>query len=231
MRVENVKNTIFKLFLNNLTPDLCYGCGKQGVSLCDYCKYDIENEPFLGCFVCNLPSKNGVCKKHNSHIDSAWIVSKRTGATRNIVGAYKFQRNFFLHDALSELIDRRLPNLPKETVVVPVPSRRSSVRRKGYDHTLELASSLARRRGWQLSTPLRSVQARVQHEISKSERLQNTADGFRFNDQELYPDRPYLIIDDIVTTGATANSVAQLLKKQGVKTVWLAAIARQPIDE
>ena len=69
----------------------------------------------------------------------------------------------------------------------------------------------------------------VQRGASRSERINQARLAFR-GAENTNGDVPYLLVDDIVTTGATLYFAAKTLKSAGANTVWVATIARQPLD-
>ena len=69
----------------------------------------------------------------------------------------------------------------------------------------------------------------VQHKVSRSQRRKQAEIAFVCN-YKLDATVPYLIIDDIVTTGATIKAATRVLKGAGANEVWVAAVARQPLN-
>lgn len=223
---KNVKNTMIGKVLDILAPHPCFGCEKIGKILCERCEHDIENEPLTVCRDCFSPLTDG-CRCDTG---KAWVVGWRTGVLKRIIDAYKFERVRQAVYPLALLLDTRLPLLPAETVIVPVPTRPAHIRQRGYDHLLLLAREVARLRDLEIHQAVGTSMRKAQHFLTKSERSQQTADGF-FLTKNLDTTRPYLILDDIITTGATLRAMTGLLQTAGAQTVWIAALARQPLDE
>jgi predicted amidophosphoribosyltransferase len=104
-----------------------------------------------------------------------------------------------------------------------VPSARSAVRRRGYDHALRLARAAAR----QLSLDARPllVQARRvddQSGLSTAQRARNLAGALRASG---VPDLPVVVVDDVMTTGATLVEAARALAAQGHRVAGAAVLA------
>ena len=216
--------------LRLIAPHYCYGCGEVGVSLCSNCKYDITSDGLDGCIVCAQPTLTGICRTCHTSFDKAWCIAERRGAIRRLIDAYKFERVIDASDVLAELLDTYLPVLPRSTVIVPVPSASAHIRQRGYDHVDRVASRLARRRGLQLGRVIERVGSEIQRGSTKSKRHEQAERSYRCR-QRLDPDRQYLIVDDVVTTGATVSACASALKRAGAQHVWVATIARQPLDK
>lgn len=216
--------------LKIVAPHPCLECGKLGNMLCECCAYNIDNEPFYGCMVCFLPTSSGVCPQHTVDVEASWIVGWRRETLERLINAYKFERKQNASYTLASLLSRRIPQLPADTVVVPVPTRPAHVRQRGYDHSLLLARRFSALRGLEVSGAIATRAKRAQHFSDKKQRLDQAQQAF-YPTGPFDPTRPHLIIDDIVTTGATVSGMTDILRQAGVQTIWLGALARQPLDE
>lgn len=213
--------------LSQLAPHPCFECGKLGKALCDNCKYNIANEPFLGCIGCGRPSgARGVCETCKFY-DKAWCVGSRQEALRRLIDAYKFERMRIAHQDLAHLLADVLPVLPENTIIIPIPTVRRHVRQRGYDHTVLVAKQLAKLKNCSYAPILERKTQSVQRGASRSARIRQAKEAFTVGNT-LSPDTPYLIIDDVVTTGSTLKYAAKILRDAGGRQVWVAAIARQP---
>lgn len=214
--------------LQIVAPHHCYGCRQIGTLLCDNCKYDIADESFDACIVCLSPSAAGICPGCRTSYDRAWFVGERTQVLEQLIDAFKFRRVRSASEPLADLLDARLPQLPQNTVVVPVPTLRQHVRQRGYDHCSLLARRLASLRGLRFDELVDRLGFDAQRGKNKKERL-NQAKGSFICQRSLDPEAAYLLVDDIVTTNATVRYAAAALKDAGAKRVWVAVVARQPI--
>jgi len=218
--------------IENLAPHYCYGCGQVGTSLCDNCKYDITNEAFAGCLACgNMATRSGICDQCRVPYEKAWCVGERAEALERLIDAYKFEYVQAAHQTLAEMLLDTLDELPPETVIVPVSTIAKHIRQRGYDHTLLIARHVARKRNLTIHQSLKRSHTTVQRGASRTKRISQAKKAFWVEPVTVDPDRPYLLIDDVVTTGATLHYGALALQEAGVRRVWVAAIARQPLDE
>lgn len=216
--------------LSYLAPHLCCECNKIGQLLCDNCKYDITSEAFYCCIVCGkVAGKYGLCRTCRPPYERAWCVGERTGGLQRLIGRYKFQNARAAHQPLGELLLNVLDQLPTATVIVPVPTVASHIRQRGYDHTLLLAWYIAKKRKLELQEVLERTTRTMQRHTTRQQRAMQAKAAFRAK-KELRDDIPYLLVDDVVTTGATLHYAAHELKKAGTRTIWVAALARQPLD-
>lgn len=212
--------------LGVLAPHHCYGCGKTGCVLCENCIFDIKNEPFERCLVCLAPSLRGLCQKHRLPYTRAWCVAEREGVLRKVVDDYKFMRVWAAHPTLARLLDETIGVLPEGTIITAVPSIPAHIRQRGYDHAALLARQLAQRREAFYQPVLQRREMTVQRGASRAVRREQAKRAFAISGN-VEKDRPYLIIDDVCTTGATVRYAAQALREAGASEVWVAVLVRQ----
>jgi len=224
---KNVKNTIVERVLQIIAPHPCSGCAKVGVILCQDCKYDIIHEPFLGCILCGKPSPGGVCTAHNSPMTRAFTVSARTGTLEKVINRLKFQHTKQAARCLADLLHQSLPQLPKNTPVIPVPTVRAHIRQRGYDHLELIVRHFATLRSLPLLRAIERTSNATQHTVGRNTRAMQAQRAFRLKDGMQFNGETVLLVDDIVTTGSTLSAAAQLLKDAGA-IVWVATLAYQP---
>jgi ComF family protein len=197
--------------------------------MCVSCNENIIAEPSVRCIVCEQPTGTYLCKRHTATLQQGWYVAQRQGALQNLIDAYKFENARAASDSLADMLHARLPDLPEDTIIVPIPTISSHIRQRGYDHTLLIARSLARQRGFAVSSLLRRRTNSKQRDETRRQREQQAKEAF-YVKGVVDDTRPYLLIDDIATTGATLRHAARELREAGASTVWVAVIARQPLD-
>jgi ComF family protein len=225
----NVKNTIVDTLLSVVAPHLCSGCGRIGGAFCDNCKYDISVEPFSNCLLCEKPSSSGVCDEHKVAFNQAWAVGARSGALQRLIGSFKFRNMKAASVDLADLLHRVLPPLPAGSIFVPIPTTPAHIRERGYDHMLLIAEALGRRRSLPVQQVLKRDNVLIQHRASRKERLVQASTAFRV-EGFIDPDATYILLDDVVTTGATIIEASLLLRHAGATTIWVATTSRQPLD-
>jgi ComF family protein len=215
--------------LGIIAPHYCYGCGIVGAPLCDSCEYDIASEPYLACIVCRKPAVRGICLAHGGNITQAWAVSEREGALERLINAYKFERVRSASMALVRLLDETVPDLLPGTIVASIPTVRSHVRIRGYDHAELLAKQLAKRR----KLPYRRLLIRQTNDVQRgaNRALRKKQAAAAFASRPAKAPASVLLVDDVVTTGFTLLYAAETLRASGVKTVYAAVVAKQPLDQ
>ncbi len=182
------------------------------------------------CIVCRRPTGN-TCLCGNCHMpyEKAWVVGERDGPLQRLVGLYKFERAKSAYKSLGDLILDILPELPAETIIVPIPTTQNRIRERGYDHMLLVARYVARARNLRCQRLVQRKTNTKQRQATAKKRDTQAKNAF-FVANKIDSDTPYLIIDDVMTTGATIKYAAQALRDAGAKHVWVAIIARQTLD-
>ena len=162
----------------------------------------------------------------------------RTGM-RDLIHLWKFQNRPQLTGLLAELLLRGLPtasaeSLPKpwaaaHTVLVPIPTQWRRQVRRGFDHTWLLANAIQSRwvrpavvRSWLKNRHYRPAQ----HRLNKKSRLADARD--RFIAHPAIAGRNVALIDDVMTTGATARAAARACTEAGARSVAVWCLARTP---
>jgi len=141
--------------------------------------------------------------------------------------AYKFNGKRSLRQLIVELMEQEVPVSWLGGEIVPVPPRRRSVRRRGYDAVGELALGIGARCELPVERRLRSVGRHEQKALSYEGRLHNVAGRFKLVGRAPVSRSPAILIDDVFTTGATLCECARLLKAAGARTVFCLTFAME----
>ena len=153
----------------------------------------------------------------------------RQGALETLIDLYKFEYAKAAAGPLADILLAHLPQLPRETVVVPIPTITAHIRQRGYDHALLLGRQVARRRGYRVVPLIARQTNTVQRDAPAKLRERQAREAFQLT-RPPESSVPYLVIDDVATSGASLRAAVQLLRDAGAETVYVAAVARQPLD-
>lgn len=222
---------MFDKALAFVAPHICCGCGKVGRVLCEHCINDIISHSFTACLACLRPVSVGnichVCKTKVT-FQEAWVVGPRSGALLELIDLYKFERAIESSNICARLLDDSLPFLPADAIVTYVPTISSHIRQRGYDHMERIAKEFAKLRGLEMRQLLQRTTSLSQRGLSRQQRLLQQQGSFKVLRET---NSPVLIIDDIYTTGGTVNAAVQALKSSSNRDVYVAVLARQPLEE
>ena len=229
--------------LDLVYPPLCIVCREPVAdpeSLCPACWQALHFLDGPCCAACGLPFEIdpgeetlcGTCIAHPPDFDKARAIFRYDDASRKPVLALKHADRLDLVPAFGRWLDRTGRALLSESdIVVPVPLHRSRLWKRRYNQSAELARALARRAGVP-AEPLVLMRKRPtpsQGEMpSASARRRNVRGAFAVPEQgkARVEGRRVLLVDDVLTTGATANACARALKRAGAHSVFVLALAR-----
>jgi ComF family protein len=171
---------------------------------------------------------DGVCHacRHGLRgFDFAYCYGYFDGPLKDLIHLYKYGRVQTLAPRLANLMAYALPLETAQDIVVPVPMHWRRRWERGFNQAAQLGRRIARRRGMRFGNVLaRKRWTGSQTALSDYERRDNVAGAFevRGSVQGLR----VLLIDDVMTTGATAGACAYELKRAGAKSVTLLTLAR-----
>ncbi len=212
--------------LDLLFPRFCAACGiAAGGTFCAACEAAVEwvRPPLCPrCGAGRTGEECAECRGKELLFAGATVLGRYEGKLREAVLQLKFRGSRHLADEFGRRLASRLPR--SFDLVVPVPMSRWKLLVRGYNTADLVAERLARHAGLPYSRRrLRKVRrTRPQSELAMEERLVNPRGAYRA--------RPaagrVLLVDDVLTTGATANACTEALRAAGAAEVHLAVIAR-----
>lgn len=214
-------------------PAGCDLCARKGDSpVCPLCRAAcLEQASVARCLLCTRPVRGvELCGDCRLGQPFARVVSVgiHQGALRSAIHRLKYRGRTRLAAPLAELLAPLL-DAREGDLLVPVPLYRSRQRERGYNQAALLAGALGRA----LSLPVtdrwlvRCRRTEAQARLSRAERLRNMEGAFALGRRGTPPwtGRRVWVVDDVLTTGATASAVAALLLATGATEVSVATIA------
>jgi predicted amidophosphoribosyltransferase len=188
----------------------CAGsCGWRG-ALCERCEAEVARaEPI---------------RVHVPSLDDAWCAAPYAGAARELVTALKFGHRLSLARRAAEAIAAAAPPGLLAGGVVPVPPAPWRLRRRGHDPAEEIAFALARIRELPFRPCLARANGRRQVGRPRAARLADPP-AVRVVDR---PPPDVVLVDDVITTGATLGACARALRRAGAEKLVAVAFAHSP---
>lgn len=215
--------------LDLLFPPSCGVCGAGGSFLCDACRRRLPEAVPPRCLRCWIPCPRPVCPDCSaSSLDGARTPFVFEGGARTLVHQLKFEYLHALAEPMAELLVGFLltQSLPVD-LVVPVPLHRRRSLRRGFNQSELLARGVAGRLGLELDA--RSLRRRrntpPQLQADDRPRREQNVRG-AFTCRSTLNGRSVLLVDDVLTTGATLRECAATLKASGAAQVYALAFCR-----
>lgn len=216
------------------TDAVCIACGALRVdavhhSLCRACEEALSPLPGPFCPRCGAPGWAMPCPDclvRREALDGRASPYGYDGTARLLVRALKYGYVEAAANALADGICAVLPSGAHDAIV-PIPLHPKRERLRGFNQARILAAAVSARCGLpMLDALVRTRPTKTQTHLTRSGRKANVSGAFSVKADVL--GRSLLLLDDVVTTGATANACAEALKASGATRVSLATAARAP---
>jgi ComF family protein len=216
-------NGLLDLLLQAQCP-LCHRT--TGTTFCQDCQRQVQRCQF----------SNAVWLQQEQLPVFAW--GRYSGALRRTIAAFKYDNKPHLARPLGHWLACSWLEATKDAAtvtVVPIPMHPTKQQQRGFNQADLLAEHFCE----QTRLPLqkqglsRSRETTAQFQLSSSDREHNLADAFSLGDafRKRPPHSPVLLLDDIYTTGATARSAAQTLRRHGIRVQGLIVLARAALEK
>ena len=212
---------------------LCRAPGLPDLELCADCRDEL---PWLvrGCLTCARPLPDGSnttlcsdCQNSKSELDSCIALFAYQAPVDQWIQGLKFNNDLATARMLGELMAAKMPicPTPEPISLVPVPLHRKRLVQRGFNQSVEIARPL-RRLGYKLdlTSCIRRTHTIPQSELPARRRRSNLRGVFEARKQVKC--RTVIIIDDVLTTGATLNELARTLRGAGAEKIHAWVISR-----
>jgi ComF family protein len=246
--VEFLLNKWLTDLLNNLFPRVCVLCdapGREHLDLCDGCITDL---PWLKhcCAVCAVPLRLhqpqpnpakqhtlcGQCLTNRPSFSRCISAFEYRYPVDKLIIEFKFSQQLIIGKVLAylaaEIVQQQTDENDLPDLLVPVPIHPKRLRQRGFNQALEIADVMSQR----LVIPVdyqscsRLINTASQKLLSAKQRRSNLKGAFSVN--RSVAEQSIAIVDDVVTTGATAEALAHCMVKAGARKVQVWTLARTP---
>lgn len=248
----NFYNELIKLknfCLDLIFPIECLGCGKENTWLCEKC---LENIPLNQNQICPLCKKISLygrtcpnCRPY-SFLDGILIAGHyQNKLLQKSIYALKYQFVVEIAKPLGSLLIKLLKSFQnnfvfqeevfmkldiftrKDTLFIPIPLHKRKFRERGFNQTELLAQEVSQSLGWLVEKEVlkRKRYTGDQTKLPEKKREENMKNAFVCLNPEKIANKRIILLDDVMTTGATLQEAAKTLKNAGAKEVWGLALA------
>ena len=237
--VEKIFSALFSLVL----PDECRVCGDplkkvSRIPVCPKCL--AAPEPLAAeymCAACRAPFTSpwpldehglcGLCRRGAHGFDAAYSYGFYEGTLRELIHLFKYGKVHTLAAPLGRLLALAYPRDQRFDVIVPVPMHWRRRWDRGFNQAELLAEVLGKRIGVPVCRAARRRRATPpQAGLTGARRRENVTRAFSVRKAEAVQGRRVLLVDDVLTTGATVSACALALKRAGAKHVAVITVAR-----
>ncbi len=214
-----------KDFARLFFPNNCVGCGNELFAsknlLCWHCINELpktgfeahSNNPTAAIFYGRLPLQHAY----------SWLFYNKGSLAQHLVHQIKYRRNLDLGRYMGQLMGQAMLQTDMYNdvdVLVPLPLNKKKLVKRGYNQAKLLCDGMADvlQKPVENVAVIRSRNTRTQTSKTRLERLQNVKEVFDLDDSHLLEHKHALLVDDVITTGATIEACGQmLLQIPGIK--------------
>lgn len=233
--------TVAKSLVNLLFPLHCASCKSpldpmDDAGVCEVCKRSIRRTPKPYCRSCGRTTDSAKdlcpdCARMHPYFDKAYSACLYEGVLKELVQQFKYRNKISLGASLAGLmidfVNENRDVCDGIDIITFVPLERSRLRERTFNQSKVLAFNLARAFGIPLTdTLVKSKSTSRQNELPREKRLVNLKGAFQVKDGPDFEGKRILLVDDVMTTGATLSECAKVLSERGAALVRCLTLAR-----
>lgn len=189
------------------------------------------------CIICGADEYIGLCPLCNCRIkriksvDNIITYGFYGDVLKELILKFKYHKNFTAGDILSEFLLKLIyENDIKADIICYVPMTRKSKRKRGFNQCELIANYIGDKLNIPVSNSIKKIISTVEQKtLSKDERVKNIEGAFSIKNYNEFLSKDVILIDDVITTGATINECIKILRKSGVKKITVLTIAKSNI--
>lgn len=233
--LRNAGRSILNRVVDFALPPRCAGCGTVTAELDSFCGACWPGIDWLGggCTACGIPLEATEADSCGRCLASPPTIARTRAAmaygdlARGLVIKLKYGRKVALARTMARFM-RPHAAIDPATILVPVPLHRARLWQRGFNQSVLIARALARPSGAHVATGVlaRNRRTRPLKGMSAAQRAREVGGAFAVRDADPISGRRVLLVDDVLTTGATAEACARALLAAGAGQVELVCFAR-----
>mgnify|MGYP000341350924 CR=1 FL=1 len=189
------------------------------------------------CIICKSDGFIGLCPCCKKSINRAIFENNNLsygfygGILKKLILEFKYESNYtagyLLSNFLLEIIEE---NNIKADVICYVPMTKKAEKKRGFNQCKVIAKNISNATGIPVRKCIKKIRnTKEQKTLNKEERIENLSGAFKVNNVDNIKNRNVILIDDVITTGATISECQNILKKSGAKKIIVLTIAKSNI--
>ncbi len=214
--------SVFEQIIRLYAPFTCVGCGEElDTLLCSSCAQHLPIVPSR-CYKCKATTRDyATCTtcRSKSSLSHVYVAVHYTDLPKELLKVTKYQRARGGTVPIATAMAPLLSACPEDVLLVPIPTATGRVRQRGYDQAELLAKEISSQTGLTRANCLARQGQAHQVGATRAERLRHLEGAFRAVYTDRLQDKHIVLVDDVLTTGATVETAARILKKAGARQV------------
>ncbi|MFZ1249817.1 MAG: phosphoribosyltransferase family protein [Candidatus Saccharimonadales bacterium] len=213
---------LIERFISIYAPHICLGCEHEtDALLCPSCTVALPNVASR-CYKCHAATRDfAVCEtcKPSTPLRHVYVAYSYSGLAKELLHRAKYERAKSGLAEMASVMAPLLQHVAVGTVLVPVPTATKRARQRGYDQAEVLAGHIARQTNFRRMNLLARLGQAHQVGSNRTARFEHIKGVFRVTRPASAKGRTIILVDDVLTTGATLEEAAAMLKKAHAKRV------------
>ena len=230
IRIGLFIKTIWEDFVSLIFPEVCLTCNdvllKNETHICTHCQLEL---PVTGYHksINDNPVYNDLKIIENLTGAAAYLKYNRHGKAQVLLHQLKYKGNYEVGVKLGQMYGSHLSEVIQADIMIPVPIHKSKLKQRGYNQTMAICEGLQSSLSIPIDTEsiLRTKLTSTQTKKHKVDRWLAMEGIFGVSNPQAITGKRVLIVDDVITTGATLYSLCQVINQHDPKSIQIISIA------
>lgn len=230
-----INTEVWKDFISLFYPRICFVCDDSLVAseefVCTHCLLDLPTfQPMDDDLLKRFENKFAILPQSDFQVSLLKFQSK--GSAQKLLHKLKYEGQYELGVFLGEMLGKKVKSKYQDyakyiDIIVPIPIHSSKRKMRGYNQSEAIVEGMLSQLDlkYDFDNLIRYKKTATQTKKSKVDRWQNVSGIYRIQNTKVFEDKSILLVDDVVTTGATIIEAAELLISNGAQSVSIACIA------
>jgi ComF family protein len=238
-KLKNFLKTILNIFF----PNHCLHCEKiinKEALFCTTCWSRLKFITDPKCRICSYPFEIELigkssslpcskCIKDPPHFDKVITIFRYNEIIKKIISDLKYYDQTFIAKKIAKLLYNKIqPELENIDLVTIIPLHRNKLKKRKFNQVALISKEIIKHKKYIPDLLFRTKETQTQVKLTQKQRVANIKKAFMINrkHQDAIADKTILLIDDVMTTGATIEACAKALKKRKVKKIIVLTLAK-----
>lgn len=186
------------------------------------------------CLVCGYEDVDGLCYKCLKSITfcdkDELCVGYYKGALKELILLLKYKKDFQAGEILVNFLQEKIKKYKDEYYLTYIPIDKKRLKERGFNQCEYIAKELSITTGIKTINTLKKIkETKIQKTLKREERMENLKNAFEIIDEKDIKGKKFILLDDVITTGATLNEGIKVLKKYGAVEIKILTLAKSYI--
>lgn len=186
------------------------------------------------CIVCGCEDVEGLCTKCLKSITfcnkNELCVGYYKGALKELILSLKYKKDFQAGEILAGFLEEKVTKYKEEYYLTYIPIDSKRLKDRGFNQCEYIAKELSITTGIKVLNTLKKIkETKIQKSLKREDRIENLKGAFEIINKNNIKGKKFILLDDVITTGATLKEGAKVLKKYGADEIKILTVAKSYI--